>query len=300
MGKVTIAQFATDGGYNLMKERSIPTRPVVLSQKELAKIQKKIIAKICQYAPKRPRPGGALSHPSMWSVRPRVLQGGEKPAFGFEVFAIREEPLESQSMFRSHDTTRSVKNARYHYAWWVEFGHNVKRPKVRLPFIEQSGRIWKVQVGGFTVRRGHVGRKSYREAKRPVWTDYGDFRPEKREMASVIPQFRRGKFANGRQYWVRTNQIKWLIPGSRVSHVPGVFFVKKALDEMSDEIWQTIYNAYFDTAKLAGMHPSTIEMYKRQKPIAIVNEDHYKNEAYLKTRITAPGMYSIVIKRGGV
>ena len=306
MAKVTLFNFAKNGQYTIVKERSIPARPIVLSKNELTRIQNDLIQKICRYAPKRPHPGGALSHPSMWAVRPRSLKNPNSQAFGFEVFAVKEEPLEKHSMFRHRDTSRSMKNARYHYAWWVEFGHKVFRPDFvrdedgrfrpcKLPFIKQGGKLWRVNVEGWARTKG-ASRKWYRVMERPIWDDYGTF--SKRSMVKVIPQIRRAKAAHGRQYYVNKTKLLWLRPGTKTQYVPGVFFVKKALDEVSNELFETVWNAYFDTAKLSGMSASTIAMYKRQKPIAIVNEDNYENEAYLKTRITAPGMYSIVIKRG--
>lgn len=295
MAPLTFAKFVTDGNYKVFKAgQSIPSRPPVLSESVLKKIRSDIIARICQNAPKRPHPGGQLSQPSMWSVNARVLKGGDRPAFAFEVKAAHEQPLETMNFIKSGDPL-SREGYRYHYPWWVEFGHKVKRPKVRLPFMVQSGRIWRVQVDGWKQRKGKVGRLSYQAAKRPVWVDYGNFSPEKREMASIMPIYRKGKFANGRQYWIRTNKLRWLIPGVRTNYVRGVYFVKKALESTRTEMEEAVQHALLSGKEFAGLKTSQLMMYRRWKPTAVITEDHYEHDATLVTKMVVPSLYSFVI-----
>ena len=301
---MTIGKFVKDGEYHIMKTQNRKSPPVVLSANEIERLRQKLIAKICANAPKRPRPGGALSHPTMWQVKGRNLKGKSASAYQFEVTAVRESPLEEGSIFQRGDRGRSTPGNRQHYAWWVEFGHKVHSPKgrrrirgrsypIKLPFVLQGGKLWRVNVEGYT--RSKSGQR-YRVLMRPIWDDWGEF--TKRSMVPVNPQYRNTGKVNGRQYRRRTNGVLWFKPGTRTDYVPGEYFVKKALNSMSQEMFETLFAAATNSDLVKGMHPSVKKMWAKRKPVGIVTEDHYDTQAQLTKKAVVEGMYSLVIKEG--
>lgn len=307
MSKLTIAKFVTDGEYKILKTTNRKSPPVVLSASELDRIKRDLVAKICQYAPKRPSPGGQLSHPSMWGVKERNLKGKSAAAYQFEVTALKESPLEERSIFKHADNGRSTKNNRQHYAWWVEFGHRVVCPdnhrsyggkirKTKLPFMVENGKLWRVNVEGWGRTTEFGGSRSYRVLARPVWDDFGEF--TRRKLVPVKPKWENTTVVNGRQYRRQTNRVLWLKPGTKTSYKQPVYFVKHALEEISEEIFQLVWNATFDPKQIPNMHPSVVKMWAKRKPVGIITEDHYDTEALLKTHKIVEGMYSLVIREG--
>ena len=310
----TLAQFTTHYGIEVLEGREIPVNPGILTRPIITKMQNKLRSLICEYAPKRPYPGGRLSQPDMWDVRYRPLSGAD--GFAFEIRAVKDSALEHPSMFgrRIHNRDIGRTNAMHlqHYAWWVEYGHKVRYSarritrngrtfKTRLPFIKDRGRIWRVNVENTFSRVKATGRLK-RDLKRPVFNKLSNGM-EQRVMVKVPNLVNRGKSVNGRPTYIHRFKLMWLEPGRYTKKVAGKFFVKRAIERFSEMLdMNNEFLGHVPPEKLPiELKSSWTRIWKQRCPVVHTRtDDHYQHMGEYINTLSMPPMGCVVIVDGKV
>ena len=169
-----------------------------------------IIKNVIDRKHKRPSPGGMLATRQMWKV---AFRSNSPTSETLTVEAAGDMSME----FKHSGSISKPEDKRY--AWSVEYGHRVHKPSKRIPFIKtMDGRLWRAHVD--KRMRGRYYRESWME---PI-SKSG--RPGLKFGSLGYFNYKRGR----QRFMPTTEKVLWIKPGTRTSHVNGVFMVRDALD----------------------------------------------------------------------